>query len=114
VALLFAGVYEDVRWIRRPGEGWQAAATELMQQTSQPRACALIAPTGSLALYTFFEPDLRGRLCDPNDLATRDRVVLAIGLDDPSTDAHQRLDRAYFQIVAFLRTADPRIELYRK
>jgi len=35
-------------------------------------------------------------------------------LDDPSTDAHQRLDRAYFQIVAFLRTADPRIELYRK
>jgi len=114
VALLFGMVYEDVRWVRRPGEGWQAASTELILQTSQPRTCALFAPTGSLALYTFFEPDLRGRLCDPNDLASPDRVVLAIGLDDPSTDAHQRLDRAYFQIVAFLRTADPRIELYRK
>ena len=114
VALLIGMIYEDVRWIRRPGEGWQAAATELMLQTSQPRTCALFAPTGSLALYTFFEPDLRGRLCDSNDLAVPDRIVLAIGLDDPSTDAHQRLDRAYFQIVAFLRTADPRIELYRK
>jgi hypothetical protein len=114
VALLFGMVYEDVRWVRRPGEGWQAASTELILQTSQPRTCALFAPTGSLALYTFFEPDLRGRLCDPNDLASPERVVLAIGLDDPSTDAHQRLDRAYFQIVAFLRTADPRIELYRK
>ena len=29
VALLGATVYEDVHWIRRPGEGWQAAATQL-------------------------------------------------------------------------------------
>ncbi len=39
VALLLAMVYEDVHWIRRPGEGWQAAAAQLKEAS-----CTIFVP----------------------------------------------------------------------
>jgi len=113
-ALLIAMVYEDIRWIRRPGEGWQIAAVELTQQTAEPRSCVIFLPPGTLSLYAFFEPDLRGRVCDESNLAAADQVALAIGLDASPADAHQKLDQAGFRKISDLHTSEPYIELYRK
>jgi hypothetical protein len=114
VALLIGMVYEDVRWIRRPGEGWQIAATGLTQQASQPRSCVLFVPPGTLSLYAFFQPNLRDTPCDAANLAASDQVALAIGLDVSSSDAHQKLDQAGFRKTSDLHTSEPHIELYRK
>ncbi len=63
-------------------------------------------------MYLFFEPQLR--VCDENILTTVEAVALAVSPDQPASDVRQRLDRAGFHKVADLRTADPRIELYRR
>ena len=115
IALLLAMVYEDVRWTRRPGEGWQAAAIQLNQfgqQISDPGNCTLFAPSGSRTMYLFFEPHII--VCDENTLTSFAGIALAISPDEPATDARQRLVQAGFRKMADLRTADPRIELYRR
>ena len=108
--LLLAMVYEDVHWIRRPGEGWQAAAAQLKEAS-----CTIFVPSGARTMYVFFEPQLRA--CDEDTLTNVEAVALALSPDQPASaysDARQRLDRAGFRKVAELRTADPRIELYRR
>ena len=60
-ALLLAMVYEDVHWIRRPGEGWQAAAAQLKQAS-----CTIFVPSGARTMYVFFEPQLR--VCDEDSV----------------------------------------------
>jgi 4-amino-4-deoxy-L-arabinose transferase-like glycosyltransferase len=107
MALLLAMVYEDVRWIRRPGEGWQAAAVQLKEAS-----CTIFIPGGSRTMYVFFEPRLSA--CDENALTTVPTIALAISPDQSPADARQRLDRAGFQKAADLRNTDPRIELYRR
>jgi hypothetical protein len=107
VALCIAMVYEDARWIHRPGEGWQAAAAQLKEAD-----CTMFVPTGARTMYGFFEPQLRE--CDENTLTTAESVALALSPDQPASDAIQKLYRAGFRKVADLRTADPRIELYRR
>ena len=111
-ALLLAMVYEDVRWIRRPGEGWQAAAAELVVNQQKDASCTMFVPGGARTMYVFFEPQLR--TCDENTLADHGTVALAVSSDQASSDARQKLDRAGFRKVADLRTTDPRIELYRR
>lgn len=113
VTLILAMVYEDVRWIRRPGEGWQAAAAQLAAAAQFKEAsCTIFVPSGARTLYVFFEPQLRA--CDADSLTTAEAVALAISPDQPASDARQRLDRAGFHKAAELRIADPRIELYRR
>jgi len=110
VALFIAMVYEDVHWIRRPGEGWQAAASQL-----KAADCSIFAPSGTRTLYLFFEPRLRE--CDENTLTTAGAVVLAMSPDQPESlaaVARRKLDLAGFHKVADLRSADPRVELYRR
>jgi hypothetical protein len=107
-ALLIAMVYEDVRWIRRPGEGWQAAAAQL-----KAADCTISIPSGARTMYTFFEPQLR--ICDENTLTAAGTIALALSPDQPLSaiaEAHQRLEQTGFRRVADLRPADPRVELY--
>jgi mannosyltransferase len=118
MVLLGAMIYEDVRWIRRPGEGWQAAAIQLSQfsqQISDPGNCTLFVPGGSRTLYVFFEPHII--VCDENTLTSFVGVAFALSPDDSTSqyaEAKQKLDQAGFRKVADLRTADPRIEVYRR
>ncbi|MBZ5674052.1 MAG: glycosyltransferase family 39 protein [Acidobacteriia bacterium] len=110
LALLGAMVYEDVRWTRRPGEGWQAAASQL-----KGADCSVFVPSGARTMYLFFEPQLR--VCDENTLTTAGTVALALSPDqyeDVYAEARQKLNRAGFRKVADVRAADPRIELYRR
>jgi hypothetical protein len=109
-ALCIAMVYEDVRWMRRPGEGWQAAAAQL-----KGADCSIFVPSGTRTLYLFFEPQLRE--CDENTLTTTGSVTLAWSPDQPRSlpaETRKKLDLAGFHKVADLRTTDPRIELYRR
>jgi hypothetical protein len=109
-ALLCAMVYEDARWIRRPGEGWEAAAAQL-----KGADCSLFVPSGARTMYVFFEPQLR--VCDENTLTTSGAVALALSPDQYESvyaDAHQKLAQAGFRKVADVRLANPRIELYRR
>jgi len=110
LALGIAMLYEDVHWIRRPGEGWQAAAAQLKEAS-----CTMFVPSGARTLYAFFEPQLRE--CDENTLTTAGSVALAVSPDQPvslPSEARSKLDLAGYHKVADLRTADPRIELYRR
>ena len=109
MVLLAAMVYQDVHWIRRPGEGWQAAAAQL-----KAASCTIFIPSGARTMYVFFEPQIRA--CDENALPASEAVALAVSPDQPVpgvADARQKLDQAGFRKVADLRAADPRIELYR-
>ena len=112
IALLGAMVYEDVHWIRRPGEGWQAAAVQLATVQLKEASCTMFVPTGARTMYTFFEPTLAA--CDEGSLPTYQTVALAVSPDQPSSEARQKLDRAGFRKVADVRSADPQIELYRR
>ncbi len=108
--LLLAMVYEDVHWIRRPGEGWQAAAAQLKEAS-----CTIFVPGGARSMYVFFEPELRA--CDEDTLTTAETAGLLFSPDQPESadsDARQRLDLAGSTKVADLRAADPHVELYRR
>jgi hypothetical protein len=110
LALLSAMLYEDGRWIQRPGEGWQAAASQL-----KGADCSIFVPSGARTMYVFFEPQLPQ--CDENTLTTAGSVALAVSPDQPvslASEARSKLDLAGFHKVADLRTTDPRIELYRR
>jgi mannosyltransferase len=109
IALLIAMMYEDVRWIRRPGEGWEAAAVQLKEA-----GCTIFIPAGARTMYAFFEPRLPA--CNENILTAFESIALAVSPDQPVSavlETHQKLDQAGFRKVADLRTSDPRIELYR-
>jgi len=108
VALCVAMVYEDVRWTRRPGEGWQVAAGQL-----EAADCSIFVPSGARTMYVFFEPQLRE--CDENILTTAGTVGLALSPDQYESvyaGARQKLNQAGFRKVADPRAANPRIELY--
>jgi len=110
MALLGASIYEDIRWTRRPGESWEAAASQL-----KAADCSVFVPSGARTMYLFFEPQLR--VCDENALTSTGAVALALSPDqyeDVLAEARQKLIREGFRKVADLRTADPRIELYRR
>jgi hypothetical protein len=109
LALFAAMVYEDIRWVQRPGEGWQAAATEL-----KAADCAIFVPEGARSMYVFFEPGLRA--CDENTFTNLAAIGLAVSPDYPAeyVEARRKLDQAGFGRVADLRIAQPRIELYRR
>jgi len=117
-ALLIAMVYEDVRWIRRPGEGWQLAASQLSQFTQQeadPGNCVMSVPNGARAMYLFFEPHII--VCDEVTFAHFAGVALAFSPDQPASavvEARQKLNQAGFHKMSDLHTADPLIELFRK
>jgi 4-amino-4-deoxy-L-arabinose transferase-like glycosyltransferase len=108
VALTVAMIYEDVRWIQKPGEGWEAAASQL-----KAVPCTMFVPAGSRTIYAFFESQLNA--CDENSLTSLGRVALALSLDQTPAayaEAREKLQRAGFRKVADLRSAEPRIELY--
>jgi hypothetical protein len=79
--LLLAGVLvscfvADVRLMLRPRENWADAAKTLVNNSA---ACIIYEPEDSKRLYTFFEPTLKSRLCNPN--ATRVIVAISPYLD---------------------------------
>jgi hypothetical protein len=109
-ALLLAMVYVDVRWIRRPGEDWQTAATQLNGAT-----CTIFVPSRTRIVYSFFEPQLRE--CDQSTMRTTGTVALALSPNQYESlyaEARQKLNQAGFHKVAEVRDANPRIELYRR
>jgi len=109
-ALLIAMAYEDVRWVRRPGESWQAAAAQLKEA-----GCTIFIPRGIQTMYAYFEPELAA--CNENSLTSFESIALAVSPDQPASavvEARQKLNQAGFRKLADLRPADPRIELYRK
>jgi mannosyltransferase len=110
LALLGASMYEDVRWIRRPGEAWQAAAAQIREAD-----CTVFVPSGARTMYVFFEPQIHA--CDENTLTTAETVALALSPDQDESqyaEARQRLNQAGFHKVADARAANPSIELYRR
>ncbi len=107
LAILGASLYEDVRWIQKPGEGWQAAAAEL-----KSASCTIFVPVGSRTMYVFFEPQLQA--CDENTLTASGTVALAVSPDQSASDARRKLENAGFQKVSDARDADPRVELYKR
>jgi len=115
VVLLAAMLYEDVRWIRRPGEGWESAAAQLTQPMSEPGSCAMFVPSGARTMYVYFQPQIRA--CDEGALAGASAVALALNPDQPPAEiaaARERLERAGLQKTTDLRAENPRIELYRR
>lgn len=66
----------DVRWILRPRENWAGAAKVLVTHNV---ACIIYEPEDSKPLYTFFEPTLKSRVCNPN--ATHVIVAISPYLD---------------------------------
>lgn len=108
--LLAAMLYEDVRWIRRPGEGWESAATQLKEAS-----CTIFIPSGARTMYIYFEPQIRA--CDDAALPTASTAALAINPDQPAADvaaARSKLESSGFRRESDVRTVDPRIELYRQ
>ena len=106
--LLAAMLYEDIRWIRRPGEAWEAAAAQLKEAR-----CTIFIPSGARTMYVYFEPQIRA--CDDGTLASAPAVALALNPDQPEAEiaaARQRLAGLGLRKTSDLRTADPRIELY--
>lgn len=110
--LFLAMVYEDVRWARRPGEGWQEAAVELRRVQLEEAACTIFAPSGSRTMYVFFEPGLV--TCDESSFIKEKGIALAVSPDEPASAIVQRLESEGFRKVAYLHSADPRIEFYRR
>jgi mannosyltransferase len=120
--LLVAMAYEDVRWVRRPGEGWEPAASQLSQLTNKiadPGTCAMFVPSGARTMYLFYEPHIG--VCNESILATFAAVALAISPDRPASayaDSRQELERAGFRKVDDVTPSgpqiNPRIEVYRK
>jgi hypothetical protein len=109
-ALLLAMVYEDVRWTRRPGEGWEAAAAQL-----KGTDCSIFVPRDARTMYLFFAPQVR--VCDEDMLTTVGAVALVTSGDQPepaTLEARQALNNSGFQKVSDLRSSDPRVELYRR
>jgi hypothetical protein len=115
LALGIAMLYEDVHWIRRPGEGWQVAAAQLAVAQAKDADCSIFAPRGARTMYLFFEPQLR--VCDENTLTVSGTVALALSPDQYESvyaEARRKLERAGFTKVADARVAEPRLELYRR
>jgi hypothetical protein len=109
LALLAAMVYEDIRWTRRQGEGWQVAAAQL-----KTADCSIFVPAGARTMYLFFDPQLR--VCDENSLTAVGSIALALSPDQYAevyAAARQKLVQAGFRRVDDVRAANPRIELYR-
>ncbi len=114
-ALLIAMAYEDARWIQRPGEGWESAASQLGPAISAPGSCAVFVPSGARTMYVYFEPQIRA--CDDAALATAPTVALAINPGQPAADiaaARGKIESSGFRKESDVRTADPRIEVYRR
>jgi hypothetical protein len=112
-ALCVAMVYEDFHWIRRPGEGWQDAASQLAVNQSKAASCTMFVPSGARTMYLFFEPQIR--ICDEGALGTVESAAVALSPDQPesaASDIRHKLDQAGLHKVADLRPAGPRIELY--
>jgi hypothetical protein len=61
----------DVRLIRRPRENWADAAKALVTHSAD---CIIYQPEDSERFYTFFEPSLKSRRCNPRAA----RVIVAI------------------------------------
>ena len=110
LALLGASIYEDVRWIHRPGESWQVAASRL-----KGADCSIFVPSGARTMYLFFEPQIHE--CDENTLTSAASVALALSPDQYESvyaDVRRELNQAGFHKVADATVANPRIELYRR
>ena len=84
--LLVTCVVGDVRWFSRPREDWQLAASSLKTVSQGP--CVLFAPSDSVDIYAFFEPELRSRDCSKQGFAALQRsVVVALNPYSPSVEA---------------------------
>jgi hypothetical protein len=76
-ALTIFFVVQDVRWLLKPRENWQLAATTIKEMRTEHDACTLYAPPDSLSYYAFFEPGLADTVC-PLNQSVPGPVVLAI------------------------------------
>lgn len=91
-ALLVTCAVGDVRWFSRPREDWQLAASSL--KTVSQRACVLFAPSDSVDIYAFFEPDLRARDCAKQGIpALRRSVIVALSPYIPPAEATATLTK---------------------
>jgi uncharacterized membrane protein len=93
LAMMFLGValYEDVNWVSKPREDWQAAASVAADQQRQS-ACVKFVPVDAEMLYAFFRPELVERKCTPDEFARADSVTLAINPYGPPEQARQVAD----------------------
>ena len=83
--LLVTCVVGDVRWFSRPREDWQMAASSLKTVSQGP--CVLFAPSDSVDIYAFFEPELRSRDCSKQGFAALQRsVVVALSPYSPPVE----------------------------
>ncbi len=78
VFLVIAMLYANVRLLRQPGEGWQAAASTLSQQARAPGTCVLFVPPDARDSFVFFEPGLSRTVCDADDLSSWETVIVAL------------------------------------
>jgi hypothetical protein len=79
VVFLGAALYEDVKWVSKPREDWQAAASAAADQS----ACLRFAPPDAEVLYGFFRPDLAEKQCTPDQLAHASAIALVTNPYDP-------------------------------
>jgi hypothetical protein len=73
-ALLVTCAVGDLRWFSRPREDWQLAASSLKTVSQGP--CVLFAPSDSVDIYAFFEPDLRSRDCTQQGFPALQRSLI--------------------------------------
>jgi hypothetical protein len=90
--ILAAALTYDVRWLSRPRENWQIAASVL--KTSAWGSCILFVPADSIDFYAYFEPELESRVCDPKrPFPPSRRVIVTIPYYTPQADTKPLLDR---------------------
>ncbi|MGH9593004.1 MAG: hypothetical protein ACRD5L_07920, partial [Bryobacteraceae bacterium] len=90
LAVVFLGValYEDVKWVTKPREDWQAAASVAADQQRQGD-CVKFVPVDAEMLYVFFRPELGEKKCTPDQFTRADEVVLAINPYDAGQQLRQ-------------------------
>jgi hypothetical protein len=82
VAFLAFAIYEDVKWVSKPREDWQAAAAVAADQQQQV-TCLQFVPSDSELLYGFFRPELLKSKCTEDQFARADSVALVINPYSP-------------------------------
>jgi len=74
VVFLAAALYEDVTWMIKPRENWQAAAAAASAAVTNG-ACVIFVPANGSRMFEYFDPRLLQRQCAPDQ---RSSVILAV------------------------------------
>jgi hypothetical protein len=112
VVFIAAALYEDVSWMTKPREDWQAAASAASSAVAGG-ACVVFVPSDAFRMFEYFDPQLKRRQCTPGEGG---RVILAISPYGPEATylaARENLIARGYVKESEKTFHGPRVELYR-